>query len=163
MALVNGRGIVRGYQIGPGEDLQGAYLDGSNLRGANLRGADLTGAELREADLTDADLTNATLTGAKLSDAVLTRADLSHAVLTDCVMYGVYVCGTLFRETDFYGVILSGASTLDPDDPDGDGEWADFTGAYVEPALVRDIYGDTRFDRYPLTTKQVTPKLHVYG
>ena len=163
MALVNGRGTVRGYQIGPGEDLQGAYLDGANLRGADLRNADLSGAELRDTDFTGADLTGAVLINAKLSGAILTRANFSLAILTDCVMYNTYVCGTIFREADLYGVILSGASILDPDDPDGDDEWADFIGAYVEPALVRDIYGDTRFYRYPLTTKQVTPKLHVYG
>ena len=37
---------VKGYQITPGADLQGAYLHAANLNGADLYGVDLHGANL---------------------------------------------------------------------------------------------------------------------
>jgi hypothetical protein len=91
--LVNGRGIVNGYQIGPGEDLTdadfsgeypylGYHLDYADLRDANLGGAILKDTSLCNADLSNADLTGADLTGADLRGAALVGADLSRADLS---------------------------------------------------------------------------------
>ncbi len=80
----DGTGVVNGYQIGPGADLEGAnlefaILDGANLSGANLSGANLSGADLTEAILDGADLRGADPSGADLTGANLTRAN--HPVL----------------------------------------------------------------------------------
>jgi hypothetical protein len=117
MALVNGGGIVNGYQIGPDAflrhadlrhaDLRHANLRHADLRDANLYYADLTDADLFDADLTDADLTGANLTGAclreaNLTDANLRRAILEGAILTDAILTGADLSGADLRHTDFY-------------------------------------------------------------
>jgi hypothetical protein len=94
-AFTNGRGAVKGYQIGPQANLAHAKLAFADLvcadlEGANLADADLTEADLYGADLTDADLRGANLLGAVLTGANLTGADLTGANLTDALLAGAY-------------------------------------------------------------------------
>lgn len=76
MALKQGAGTVKGYDIEPNADLRGADLSFSELAGA-----DLTGAYLQGADLSGCNLTSAVLVGADLDDADFTGANLAGADL----------------------------------------------------------------------------------
>jgi hypothetical protein len=101
MALVNGTGVVNGYQIGSGEDLtdadlSGAYLEGADLSRANLQNANLEGANLKGAHLMDADLYDADLAGADLRGADLTGANLGGAILTGADLTGAFLTGANF-------------------------------------------------------------------
>jgi uncharacterized protein YjbI with pentapeptide repeats len=95
MALKQGVGTIKGYEIEPLADLRGADLSFSELAGADLTGADLRGADLsncnlasallvdadlEEADFTGSNLTSADLRGAfGLCDAFLSRANFADA------------------------------------------------------------------------------------
>jgi uncharacterized protein YjbI with pentapeptide repeats len=73
-------GLLNGYLVGPGADLQYARLGWVGV-GVDLQGADLERAFLEyapEADLEGANLTHANLLGAELQ-----RADLEHATLVE--------------------------------------------------------------------------------
>ncbi len=88
--------LVNGYEVGPGEDLQGVDLAWADLHGvdlyrANLEGAYLGDANLRGADLTWANLRGADLRGADLRDADLRGADLRGVNLTDALLPGFQI------------------------------------------------------------------------
>ena len=57
------------YEIGPGANLEGAYLELADLTGANLAGANLSEAHLTRANLRGANLSGVDLTGADLRRA----------------------------------------------------------------------------------------------
>jgi uncharacterized protein YjbI with pentapeptide repeats len=80
MALRQGLGTVKGYEIRPLADLRDADLSFSELAGA-----DLTGADLRGADLTGCNLSSAVLVSTALGDADFTRANLEGADLRGAV------------------------------------------------------------------------------
>jgi uncharacterized protein YjbI with pentapeptide repeats/predicted aspartyl protease len=89
----DGTGVVNGYQIGPGADLEGARLRDANLRDANLRDANLSRANLSFAVLSGANLSDANLSFADLSFANLRDADLSDANLSDAILSGANLSG----------------------------------------------------------------------
>ena len=109
MALVNGRGTVNGYNIGPKADLQEVELPGADLRGANLFRADLRGADLEGADLSGAILSNANLSDAKLLGAKLHGADLSLAILRDANLFQAKLYKADLEGADLTGADLTGA------------------------------------------------------
>ena len=105
---------LNGYEIEPGADLRGAYLDGADLRGADLRrayldGAHLSRADLRRANLDGAHLSRADLRRADLSRAYLDGADLTAADLRGANLFGANLRGANLRGADLDGANLDGA------------------------------------------------------
>ena len=98
----DGTGVVNGYQIGPGADLEGARLRDANLRDANLSRANLSFAVLSGANLSDANLSFADLSFANLRDA-----DLSDANLSDAILSGANLSGANLDNADFSGTNLT--------------------------------------------------------
>lgn len=86
MALRQGLGTVKGYEIRPLADLRNADLSFSELAGADLTGADLRGADLRGCNLSSAVLVSTALGDADLTRANLEGADLRGAVGLDCAV-----------------------------------------------------------------------------
>ena len=90
----DGTGVVNGYQIRPG----------ANLEFANLNNADLSGANLENARLSDARLISANLSGANLSNCQLYRTNFDRADLSEANLYGVKLAYTRFASCDLSGV-----------------------------------------------------------
>ena len=102
MALLNGRGIVNGYQIWPGADLRDADLEDADLSESDLTRADLRGANLMSASFQFSKLTGANLEGANLEDAFLARADLTGANLEGAHLHAAYFYGVTADEKNLH-------------------------------------------------------------
>jgi hypothetical protein len=85
---------IKGYTIGPGVELAGAYLAQADLKGVNLMWAKLLSACLSEADIREADLRGANLALADIEGADFREADLR---------------GTDFQVWPFHNVKFQGA------------------------------------------------------
>jgi len=108
-----GTGIVKGYQMGPYANLEGANLElaiftRANLKGANLKGANLYKAMSPRSNLEDADLTGANLKGAYLVDANFTGANFTGANLEGADLTGAILTGAILVGANF------ASATVDP-------------------------------------------------
>jgi len=117
-----GTGIVNGYQIGPGADLQDAslqgadlrgadlsraFLYGANLKGANLAGANLSGAGFYNASLEEANLEGATLDGTNFMSANLYKTSLYKASLIGAILAWANLAEARLEDANLYKADLS--------------------------------------------------------
>ena len=102
----DGTGIVNGYYIGPGVDLNYANFNGADLSGANLTGANLSYCQLVLTNLTDVNFTGANLSGALFIGANLYHANLNHTNIQ----------GTNFSGSNLDGISVDGLISINVGD-----------------------------------------------
>lgn len=94
-------------------ELSDANLEGADLRKADLEGTNLCRANLKEANLEETNLFMANLTEAELSGANLTEAELFTTNLTSAILKNACFNRTVFYETIFANIDLSGVIGLE--------------------------------------------------
>ena len=87
--------------VGPGANLNGAFLNTANLRGVDLTGARAIGAYLSGADCTNAILDDVSFSGANLQKAIMTGASLRKARFGNAELLGVDFRGANLTEANF--------------------------------------------------------------